>query len=277
MSLPVGVVAGQGRQDRKGRRGRQVRKGRPEHRPRYQGHRGRRANRCNRDHKACQATPGATGSQGPQGPQGATGATGPAGAPQTPSDTNPLIDGTAAPGTSLLYSRGDHRHPTDTSRAAVTYVDTQDALKADKTYVDSQDALKAPLASPTFTGDPKAPTPTAGDNDTSIATTAFVGTAITNAAVPPPATVAPLINGTAAVGTVAKYAKEDHVHPTDTTRAALTQAVRYDAAQTLTSAQAAQARANIWVTKKNYIINGAMHDQPRERDDGGISKRILSQ
>jgi hypothetical protein len=35
----------------------------------------------------------------------------------------------------------------------------------------------APLASPTFTGDPKAPTPTAGDNDTSIATTAFVTTA----------------------------------------------------------------------------------------------------
>jgi hypothetical protein len=38
----------------------------------------------------------------------------------------------------------------------------------------------APLASPTFTGDPKAPTPTAGDNDTSIATTAFV-TAADNA------------------------------------------------------------------------------------------------
>lgn len=41
--------------------------------------------------------------------------------------------------------------------------------------------LKAPLASPTFTGDPKAPTPTQGDNDTSIATTAFVSNAITNA------------------------------------------------------------------------------------------------
>jgi hypothetical protein len=38
--------------------------------------------------------------------------------------------------------------------------------------------LKATLASPTLTGDPKAPTPTAGDNDTSIATTAFVQTAI---------------------------------------------------------------------------------------------------
>jgi hypothetical protein len=34
----------------------------------------------------------------------------------------------------------------------------------------------APLASPTFTGNPQAPTPTAGDNDTSIATTAFVVT-----------------------------------------------------------------------------------------------------
>jgi hypothetical protein len=35
-------------------------------------------------------------------------------------------------------------------------------------------AAKAPLTSPTFTGDPKAPTPATGDNDTSIATTAFV-------------------------------------------------------------------------------------------------------
>ncbi|WP_414813071.1 tail fiber protein [Pseudomonas avellanae] len=35
-------------------------------------------------------------------------------------------------------------------------------------------ALKAPLASPVLTGDPKAPTASAGDNDTSIATTGFV-------------------------------------------------------------------------------------------------------
>lgn len=34
--------------------------------------------------------------------------------------------------------------------------------------------LKAPLASPVFTGDPKAPTPAVTDNDTSLATTAFV-------------------------------------------------------------------------------------------------------
>lgn len=64
------------------------------------------------------------------------------------SDATPLVDGTASPGTLRTMARGDHRHPTDTSRAAVN--------------------------SPTFTGDPKAPTPSDGDNDTSIATTAFV-------------------------------------------------------------------------------------------------------
>lgn len=38
--------------------------------------------------------------------------------------------------------------------------------------------LKAPLASPTFTGTPKAPTAAAGTNNTQIATTAFVANAI---------------------------------------------------------------------------------------------------
>ena len=40
----------------------------------------------------------------------------------------------------------------------------------------SELALKAPLASPTFTGNPTAPTPLANDNGTSIATTAYVQT-----------------------------------------------------------------------------------------------------
>lgn len=47
-----------------------------------------------------------------------------------------------------------------------------------KGETDTALALKANLASPTFTGDPTAPTPTAGDNDTSIPTTAFVTGAI---------------------------------------------------------------------------------------------------
>jgi hypothetical protein len=36
----------------------------------------------------------------------------------------------------------------------------------------------------------------------------------------PPAAVAPVMDGTAAIGSVNKYAREDHRHPTDTTRAA---------------------------------------------------------
>lgn len=35
----------------------------------------------------------------------------------SPSDANPLMDGTADPGTSNLASRGDHVHPSDTSKA----------------------------------------------------------------------------------------------------------------------------------------------------------------
>jgi hypothetical protein len=46
--------------------------------------------------------------------------------------------------------------------------------RAVKTYADTGLALKAPTASPTFTGNPVAPTQAAGDNSTKIATTAFV-------------------------------------------------------------------------------------------------------
>ena len=38
-----------------------------------------------------------------------------------PSSSNPIMDGTASAGSSDLYSRGDHVHPTDTSRAATTH------------------------------------------------------------------------------------------------------------------------------------------------------------
>lgn len=69
--------------------------------------------------------------------------------------TTPKMDGTAAVGSETAYAKGDHVHPTDTSRA--------------------------PLASPELTGTPKAPTATAGTNSTQIATTAFVQTAVANA------------------------------------------------------------------------------------------------
>lgn len=71
----------------------------------------------------------------------------------------------------------------------------------------------AKKASPTFTGTPAAPTAAADTNTTQLATTAFV--------LGQKATTSPVMDGTAAVGTSNKYARADHVHPTDTSRAPL--------------------------------------------------------
>ena len=64
------------------------------------------------------------------------------------SSTTPIVDGTAAVGTSKRYARADHVHPTDTSLA--------------------------PVASPTLTGVPTAPTATAATASSQLATTAHV-------------------------------------------------------------------------------------------------------
>lgn len=69
--------------------------------------------------------------------------------------TTPKMDGTAAVGSETKYAAGDHVHPTDTSRA--------------------------PLASPALTGTPTAPTASSGTNNTQIATTAFVNSAVSGA------------------------------------------------------------------------------------------------
>ena len=64
------------------------------------------------------------------------------------SAVTPAVNGTAAAGSSSRYSRADHVHPIDTSRA--------------------------PVASPTFTGTPAAPTPAVDTDTTQLATTAYV-------------------------------------------------------------------------------------------------------
>lgn len=87
-------------------------------------------------------------------------------------------NGTQAAGTSNLYARADHVHPTDSSRA--------------------------PLASPNLTGTPLSTTAAVDTNTTQIATTAFV---LGQAAAATPAALS-----TAAVGTSTRYARADHVH-----------------------------------------------------------------
>jgi hypothetical protein len=105
------------------------------------------------------------------------------------------------------------------------------------------------LASPSFTGFPLAPTATPGTNTTQIATTAFVMAAVaagtagvssfntrTGAvsliatdvtAVLPPSATTPAMDGTASAGTVNAWSRGDHVHPTDTSRAAATALANY--------------------------------------------------
>jgi hypothetical protein len=120
------------------------------------------------------------------------------GAVPNPSSTTPLVDtGSGVVGIGTTYARNDHAHPVDTSRA--------------------------PLASPVFTGDPQAPTPLTADNDTSIATTAFVKAQsyATTAALPVASATTPVMDGTAAIGALTTYARGDHVHPSDTTKAPL--------------------------------------------------------
>ncbi len=62
-------------------------------------------------------------------------------------------------------------------------------------------ALKAPLASPALTGNPTAPTATQGDNDTSIATTAFVNAEIAADAYTPGGTDVAVVDGGTGAGT----------------------------------------------------------------------------
>lgn len=73
-----------------------------------------------------------------------------------------------------------------------------------------------------------------------------------------PATVAPIMDGVAAVGTSMNFARQDHVHPFDTAT------VRNNAAQSLTAAQQQQARQNIYAAPFDALayngmqINGSM-------------------
>ena len=69
----------------------------------------------------------------------------------------------------------------------------------------------ATTSSPTLTGTPLSTTAADDTNTTQIATTAFV--------VGQASSTAPIVDSSATIGTSLKYARADHVHPTDSTRA----------------------------------------------------------
>ena len=71
----------------------------------------------------------------------------------------------------------------------------------------------APLASPTLSGVPTSPTAAVNTNTTQVATTAYVLGQV--------GTANPLMDGSVAVGSSYLYSRQDHVHPSDSSKANL--------------------------------------------------------
>ena len=104
---------------------------------------------------------------------------------------NKAVDISVPTNNNQLTNGAGYQTASDVSTAIGTAIENK-ADKADslseygitdaytKTEVDTMVGAKANIASPTFTGTPKAPTATAGTNTTQVATTAFVNTAVTN-------------------------------------------------------------------------------------------------
>ena len=101
----------------------------------------------------------------------------------TPSSTTPQMDGAGAPGVSVNYARGDHQHPTDTSRASATDLADEVTARTNKDLSLDEDIA---------------------------AVDAKIHFSASN----------PLMDGSATAGFSTDQARADHIHPTDTSRAA---------------------------------------------------------
>ena len=197
-------------------------------------------------------TPGTPGGPpGPQGPAGADGAPGTPGGPPGPQGPkgDPGAAGPAGPA-GPQGPKGDPGTPGSGGGTSVTVSDTAPTgAAAGNLWWESDTGILY-----IFYAD--------GTSSQWVAITAIPSGGGGGGA--PPSTINPIMDGTAAPGIATPYAREDHVHPSDTSKAGLTQAVRYDAAQTLVAAQHVQARQNIFAAPLDALaysgmqINGSM-------------------
>jgi hypothetical protein len=97
-----------------------------------------------------------------------------------PSSTTPSMDGTATIGTGTTYARADHIHPSDTSRYAAS---------------------------------------NPSGYQTAAQVTTSLGPYALTSSVPVASSTNPAMNGTVAIGTGTTWARADHVHASDTSRA----------------------------------------------------------
>lgn len=154
----------------------------------------------------------------------------------TPSTSIPEMDGVGSPGTGVDYARGDHRHPTDTSRAAQSDLDQEitDRGNADRSLAsdieDVDEKIKFSAAAPYMDSssasagfsdylaraDHVHPTDTSRASATDLATLTARVDAFSGSAMPSDAT--PLMDGVGAAGTGGNYSRGDHRHPSDTSK-----------------------------------------------------------
>lgn len=131
-----------------------------------------------------------------------------------PATSTPLMDGTAAVGTQKTFARGDHRHPTDTSRAPTNHASTGTLYGAGNASNYGHVKLSDSTSS------------TSGTSGGTAATPSAVKAAYDKAnGKPDLSSTTPKMDGTAAVGTGTTAARADHVHPSDTSRVPTTRKV----------------------------------------------------
>ena len=123
-------------------------------------------------------------------------------------DADGNITGVGITATSGFVGNGSQITSLDMNNAASGTLDVARGGTGTTTSTGTGSVVRS--ASPTFTGAPLSTTASADTNTTQIATTAYV--------IGQASSTAPLMDGTAAVGTSLRYARANHVHPSDTTK-----------------------------------------------------------
>jgi len=155
----------------------------------------------------------------------------------SPATATPVMDGTGAVGSSLLYAREDHEHPSDTAKqdaitangilkgdglggvsAAVAGTDYQTPLTAGTDYQTPLVAgtdYQTPLVAGT---DYQTPLTAGTDYQTPLVAGTDYATPGMIPTVPSAYTSNPAMDGTASPGSSGNWARGNHVHPSDTSR-----------------------------------------------------------
>ena len=143
---------------------------------------------------------------------------------------------------------------------------TADSAKPVSTAAQTALDLKAPLASPALTGTPTAPTAAAGTNTTQVATTAFVGTAVSNLVASAPAALDTLNELATALGNDASFSTT------------ITNSLAAKAPLASPSLTGTATAVNLTVTgTANLSANGVQYSDGTQTKEGVPSRTVISQ